>query len=89
MVMPTTAQAVPIVMPAMTRPTAAMTHAKHKFQRRSPMRSETQPQATMLSAPNAYGIMLTQPTCMLDTPSCLTICGRNNRSPRLAVTMPK
>ena len=87
--MPTTAQAVPMVMPAMTRPTAATTQATNRFQRRSPMRSETQPQATMLNAPNAYGIMLTQPTCMLDRPSCLTICGRNSSRPRLAVTMPK
>ena len=87
--MPTTAQAVPIVMPAMTKPTAATTQAQNKFHRRSPMRSETQPQITMLNAPNAYGIMLTQPTCMLVNPSCFTICGRNNSRPRLAVTMPK
>src|ERR1700761_5243498 len=49
--MPTKAHAVPIVLPAMTRPIAATTQAQNRFQRRSPMRSEIQPQTSMLIAP--------------------------------------
>ena len=51
-VMPATAHGVPVVMPAMTRPMEATTQAKNRFHLRSPMRSETQPHATILTAPN-------------------------------------
>ena len=49
--MPASDHQVPIVMPAITSPTVASEQATVRFHRRSPIRSDTQPQAIMLIAP--------------------------------------
>src|SRR4051794_8555432 len=48
---PTSAQQVPMVMPAMTRPAAENRQPMNRFQRRSFMRSEIRPHVTMAMAP--------------------------------------
>ena len=88
--MPTSAHHVPMVRPASTRPPVDSTQASSRFQRRSFILSETRPHTTRPMPPQMYGIMVSQPTCMLvRVPSDLMICGMKNSMPRLAVTMPK
>src|SRR5258708_30359976 len=48
---PTSAHQVPMVMPAMTSPTAENTQPINRIQRRSFMRSEMRPHTTMAMAP--------------------------------------
>src|SRR6516164_83149 len=51
--MPTRDHTVPTVRPAMTRPMVETMHARQRFHRRSPIRSEIAPQVSMLMAPQA------------------------------------
>src|SRR5579875_1500309 len=50
-VMPTIAHQVPTVSPATTRPALASTQVQNRVQRRSPIRSDSQPKNIMLTAP--------------------------------------
>src|ERR1051326_9193312 len=48
---PTTDHHVPTVIPAMIRPAAESRHVQNRVQRRSPIRSDSQPQNTIAIAP--------------------------------------
>ena len=55
---PASAHQVPMVSPAITSPAVATMQAQNRFQRRSPIRSDTQPQVSMLIAPQIYASMV-------------------------------
>src|SRR5712692_7647636 len=77
------------VAPAATSPTAATTDEDTMCHRRSWRRSDEYAQSTIPIAPMAYGMAVTNPVDTFDRPCDLTISGRKNVMPYVAVTIVK